>query len=52
METTKTTQAVSSPATSGERSFEGYTMNGFLALFIILALILAVGGWLILSIIA
>lgn len=52
METTKTTQAVSSPATSGERSFEGYTMNGFLALFIILALILAVGGWLILNIIA
>lgn len=52
METTNTTQAVSSPATSGERSFEGYTMNGFLALFIILALILAVGGWLTLGIIA
>lgn len=52
METTNTTQAVSSPATSGERSFEGYTMNGFLALFIILALILAVGGWLVLGIIA
>lgn len=52
METTNTTQAVSSPSTSGERSFEGYTMNGFLALFIILALILAVGGWLVLGIIA
>lgn len=52
METTKTTQAVSSAATSGERSFEGYTMNGFLALFIILALLLSVGGWLTLGIIA
>ncbi len=50
METTKTTQETLSATTSGERQFEGYTMNGFVALTVYLLLLLADGAWLVMGI--
>ncbi len=44
METIKSQTAVSSPATRGERNFEGYTMNGFVALVFIIFLLIVSGA--------
>lgn len=52
METTTTPQETRPAAARGERHFEGYTLNGFVALTISLLLILADIAWLVMGILA